>query len=197
MQITPHIVTITMATTALLVMDIQVGMVKRVALPETFLPLLSKTITAARPHMKIIYATVSFRPGHPEVSSTANAAFRDGAKHNLFVAGSPGTAIEPSIAPIEGDIVVEKKRVSAFTGSGLDVILRGLGVKKLVLAGMSTGGVVLSTLCEASDRDFEIAVLKDLCLDPDEKLHEMLLEKIFKKRGEVVGAEEWLETLGA
>jgi nicotinamidase-related amidase len=186
-----------MATTALLVMDIQVAMVKRVALPETFLPLLRKTIDAARPHVKIIYVTVAFRPGHPEISSTAHASFREGAKHNLFVSGSPGTEIEPSIAPIEGDIVVEKKRVSAFTGSGLDVILRGLGVKKLVLAGMSTGGVVLSTLCEASDRDFELAVLKDLCLDPDEKLHEMLAEKIFKKRGEVLGAEEWLETLGA
>ena len=49
-------------------------------------------------------------------------------------------------------MVVEKKRVSAFTGSGLDVVLRGLGVEKLVLCGLSTSGVVLSTVCEASDR---------------------------------------------
>jgi nicotinamidase-related amidase len=178
-----------MSTTALLVMDMQGGMVSR-------LPLLHKTITTARPHMKIIYITVSFRPGHPEIV-LSNATFSAVQKANLFVAGSPETMIEPSIAPIEGDIVVEKKRVSAFSGSGLDVILRGLGVQTLVLAGVSTGGVVLSTLCEAADRDFGIVVLRDLCLDPDEKVHDMLVEKIFKKRGEVLGAEEWLERLGA
>lgn len=125
------------------------------------------------------------------------SGFVSGKENNLFVAGSPETAIHPDISPIEGDIIVEKKRVSAFTGSGLDVILRGLGVKTLVLVGISTGGVVLSTLCEASDKDFEIVVLKDLCLDPDEKVHELLVEKIFMKRGEVMGAEEWVKTLGA
>jgi nicotinamidase-related amidase len=178
-----------MSTIALLVMDVQVCIVSRLPLPQTYLPLLKKTITTARSHMKIIYVTVSFRPGHPEVAATSAAAFTGGKANNMFVAGSPETAIEPSIAPTEGDIVVEKKRVSAFTGSGLDVILRGLGIKTLVLAGVSTGGVVLSTVCEASDLD--------LCVDPDEKLHEMLVEKIFKKRGEVLGAEEWLTTLGA
>jgi nicotinamidase-related amidase len=186
-----------MSTTALLVMDIQVGVASRLPLSQTYLPLIRKTITTARSHMKIIYVTVSFRPGHPEVAPTSAPAFTGGKANSLFVAGSLETAIEPSIAPIEGDIVVEKKRVSAFTGSGLDVILRGLGVKTLVLAGMATGGVVLSTVCEASDLDFKIVVLDDLCVDPDEKLHEMLVEKIFKKRGEVLGAEEWLKTLDA
>jgi len=85
--------------------------------------------------------------------------------------------------------------VCAFTGSGLDVVLRGLGVETLVLAGISTGGVVLSTVCEAADRDFGIVVLKDLCLDADEALHNTLMEKIFTKRGEVLDAEKWLEKL--
>jgi nicotinamidase-related amidase len=186
-----------MSATALLIMDLQVGMVSRIHLPENYLTLLQKTINNARSHMKIIYVTVSFRPGHPEVSPTAPAGFLHGKANNLFVAGSPETAIHPSIAPIKGDIVVEKKRVSAFTGSGLDVVLRGLGIKTLVFAGVATGGVVLSTVCDATDRDFGIVVLKDLCLDPDEQVHEVLTEKIFRKRGEVVGAEEWLETLGS
>ena len=45
------------------------------------------------------------------------------------------------------------------------------------------------------DRDFGITVLKDLCMDQDEALHEMLMEKVFKKRGDVLGAKEWLEGL--
>jgi nicotinamidase-related amidase len=188
--------TSTMDKTAFLVMDTQAGILGRAILPPNYLSLLSKTINTARPSMKIIYVTVSFRPGHPEIASS-NPVFGSAAKTNLFVAGSPETQIEPSIAPVDGDIVVEKKRVSAFTGSGLDVILRGLGVQTLVLAGVSTGGVVLSTLCEAADLDFKIVVLKDLCVDRDEAVHELLMEKIFKKRGDVVTAEEWLEKLKA
>ncbi|KAH8651590.1 isochorismatase family protein [Tricladium varicosporioides] len=185
-----------MSKTALLVMDIQVGNLTQITLPPTYLPLLAKTISTARSRVKIIYVTVSFRPGHPEISPL-NKTFSAASKSNLYVAGSPETLISPSIAPIEGDIVVEKKRVSAFSGSGLDVILRGLGIENLVLVGMATGGVVLSTVCEAADRDFRITVLKDLCVDRDVEVHELLIEKIFRKRGEVLAAEEWLESLNS
>lgn len=183
-----------MENTALLVMDVQTGLVSRLALPPTYLPLLSKTITTARAFMQVIYVTVAFRPGHPEIASS-NLAFSAAAKSNSYVVGSPETLIEPTIAPVEGDIVVEKKRVSAFAGSGLDVILRGLGIKTLVLVGITTAGVVLSTACDAADRDFEIVVLEDLCIDREEAVHEMLVDKIFKKKGEVVGADKWLERL--
>ncbi|TVY33991.1 Peroxyureidoacrylate/ureidoacrylate amidohydrolase RutB [Lachnellula cervina] len=139
-----------MAETAFLVMDIQAGIIARASLPPTYLPTLSRTITTARasPSLKIIYITVAFRPGHPEVSPR-NALFGPAAAANLYVSGTPSTAIDPSIAPVEGDILVEKKRVSAFTGSGLETVLRGLGVKRLVLAGVSTSGVVLATVVQA------------------------------------------------
>lgn len=183
-----------MTKTALLVMDYQAGIIGRMPLPPDHLERLAKTIDTARPHVKIIYVTVAFRPGHPEVAPS-HPTFAAVSKTNSFVAGSPETQIDPAIAPKEGDILVEKKRISAFTGSGLDLILRSLGVETLVLAGISTGGVVLSTLCEASDKDFSIVVLKDLCSDGDSDLHETLMTKIFSKRGEVLGAEEWLKKL--
>lgn len=85
--------------------------------------------------------------------------------------------------------------MSAFTGSGLDVILRSLGIENLVMLGISTGGIVLSTVCDAFDRDFRLTVLADLCKDRDAAVHELLVENIFKKRGQVLGAEAWLETL--
>nr|QTE76004.1 ScyR4 [Scytalidium album] len=185
-----------MDKTALLVMDVQGGMVSRLPTAQTFIPLLSKTVAAARPFVKIIYATVSFRPGHPEIAPS-NVIFSAALKSGAFVAGSPETVIDPSIAPQEGDILVEKKRVSAFAGSGLDVILRGLGIETLVLTGISTGGVVLSTVCEAADKDFKLVILKDLCADPDQAVHNVLMENVFTKRGEVLGAEEWLEKLKA
>ena len=54
---------------------------------------------------------------------------------------------------------------------------------------------MLSTFCEAADKDFELVVLRNLCVDRDEELHRMLIDSVFKKRGKVVGAEEWAGSL--
>lgn len=177
-------------------MDYQAGIISRLPLPTDHLDRLAKTIDAARPHVKIIYVTIAFRPGHPEISAS-NETFSAAKQNNLYISGSPETKIDPPIAPKEGDILIEKKRVSAFTGSGLDLVLKGLGVETLVLAGVSTGGVVLSTVCEAADKDFKLVILKDLCADSNEDLHNTLLNNIFKKRGEVLDAEEWLKRFDA
>ena len=68
-------------------------------------------------------------------------------------------------------------------------------MQTLVLAGMSTSGAVLSTVCEAVDKDFKLVVLRDLCVDRDEEVHRVLMDSVFKKLGKVVGGEEWVGTL--
>lgn len=60
----------------------------------------------------------------------------------------------------EGEIVITKHRVSAFTGTDLAMILRANDIDTLVLYGIATSGVVLSTLLEAADADFRLAVIK-------------------------------------
>ena len=60
------------------------------------------------------------------------------------------------------DPVVVKHRLSAFTGSNLEVLLRGMNINHIVLTGVSTSGVVLSTTVEAADKDFQITILADL-----------------------------------
>ena len=176
-------------------MDVQAGNVRRVSIPPTYLSLMASTIAAARSSsIKVIYVTLSFRPSHPEISSS-NPTFFAAAQSNAFVTGSPDVEVHSAIKPVEGDIVVVKKRVSAFAGSDLEMLVRSLGVGTLVLAGMSTSGVVLSTLCEAVDKDFGLVVLRDLCIDRDEEVHRVLMDSVFSKRGKVVGAEEWVESL--
>jgi nicotinamidase-related amidase len=110
----------------------------------------------------------------------------------MLVVGSASTEIPSEIAPLEGDILVTKRRASAFSGSDLDVVLRGLGADTLVLTGLITSGVVLSTLIEAVDLDFTVVVLKDLCGDNDEEVHRILLEKVFPNRADVVASGDWL-----
>lgn len=91
--------------------------------------------------------------------------------------------------------MVTKKRVSAFTGSDLDVVLRSLNVESLVLTGIATSGVVLSTLRQAADLDFEVTVLRDACADADAEVHRVLLDKVFPRQAAVLDTDEWLRHL--
>jgi nicotinamidase-related amidase len=101
------------------------------------------------------------------------------------------TAIHPAVAPQPGDVVVTKRRVSAFAGSDLDVVLRAGGIDALALCGIATSGVVLSTLRQAADMDFELTVLRDACADRDPEVHSVLLDKVFPRQAEVVDVATW------
>ena len=75
------------------------------------------------------------------------------------------------------DIVIVKHRVSAFTGTDLEMILRAKEIDTLVMFGVATSGVVLSTLLTAADDDYRIIVLRDLCADQDDEVHAALLDR--------------------
>lgn len=77
----------------------------------------------------------------------------------------PDAAIDTRIAPLASEPVFVKRRVGAFSSTDLESFLRAKGVDTIVLAGFSTSGVILSTLCWAADRDFRVVVLADLCAD--------------------------------
>jgi len=182
-----------MDATVLLVMDVQRGVVERFAGDPGYLPRLAGAITAARAvGVPVVYVTVGFRPGHPEISAR-NRTFSAIAAAGGFTEGSPAAEIHPAVAPGAGDVVVTKRRVSAFTGSDLDVVLRGLGAGTLVLAGIATSGVVLSTLRQAADLDYGLTVLADACLDADPEVHRALTEKVFPRQAEVSTVARWAE----
>jgi nicotinamidase-related amidase len=86
--------------------------------------------------------------------------------------------------------------VSAFAGSDLEMVLRSLGVDSLVLSGIATSGVVLSTLRQAADLDYELTVLRDGCADTDPEVHRVLLDKVFPRQAAVVTIGEWTGQIG-
>ena len=180
-------------TTALLVMDMQSGIVERFG--DAVLEPAARAIAAARgAGLPVIYVRVAFRAGHPEVSP-ANRMFG-----RLRDAGAMGqddesTAIHPALAPEPDDVVVVKRRVSAFAGSDLDVVLRAGGIDALALCGIATSGVVLSTLRQAADLDYDLTVLRDACTDADEEVHRVLLDKVFPRQAEVVDVAAWAASL--
>lgn len=183
-------------TAALLIMDVQQDIVRRFGGEVEYLPRLASAACAARhAGVAVIYVKVGFRPGHPEVSPR-NRAFAAVAGEARFAEGDPAAEIHPDVAPQTGDLVVTKKRVSAFAGSDLELLLRAGGIDNLVLTGIATSGVVLSTLREAADLDYGLTVLSDGCLDGDPEVHRVLLEKVFPRQATVVGVQEWIDSLG-
>ena len=179
-----------MDATALLVMDVQRGVVERYEEPG-YLRRLSEAIGTARAaEIPVVYVTIGFRPGHPEINAR-NATFSATAAAGRFVAGSPDTEIHPAIAPRPGDLLVTKRRVSEFSGSDLEVLLRSLGIGTLVLTGIATSGVVLSTLRQAADLDYRLIVLSDGCLDADPDVHRVLTEKVFPRQAAVRTVAQW------
>jgi nicotinamidase-related amidase len=183
-------------TEALLVMDMQNGIVERFA--EQAGPLLgtlAETVAVARKaEIPVVYVRVAFRDGAPE-ASPRNKAFSDLARLGTMSETDAATHVHAAVAPQSGDVVVTKRRVSAFAGSDLDVVLRSLDVDSLVLTGIATSGVVLSTLRHAADLDFRLTVLRDGCADGDPEVHRVLLDKVFPRQAEVISAADWIHTV--
>jgi nicotinamidase-related amidase len=182
----------TATKTALLVMDVQQNIVDRYARGDELLTALSEAIATARhASMPVIYVVVAFRPGYPEVSARNRifAGIRERSQTAPFSVQE--TAIHPAVAPEPQDIVVTKRRVSAFSGSDLEVVLRAQEITHLVLTGIATSGVVLSTLREAADRDYQLTVLSDCCADNDGEVQRILLSRIFPRQAEVVSLAAW------
>jgi nicotinamidase-related amidase len=121
-------------TSALLVMDVQQGVVARLTGDDGYLARLSEAIAAARgAGIPVVYVTVSFRPGHPEISPR-NATFAAMAAGSRLVQGDPAPRSTPPSPPQPGEVVVTKRRVSAFAASDLAVLLRARDIDTLVLA---------------------------------------------------------------
>jgi nicotinamidase-related amidase len=185
-----------MTSTALLIMDVQKGIVSRFGDDAGYLTRLSAAASAARgAGIGVIYVVAAFRPGYPEVSRR-NQSFAAIAGTGRFTDGDPDAPIHPAVVPAAGDVVVTKRRVSAFAGSDLDVVLRAGAIDHLVLAGIATSGVVLSTVRQAADLDFRLTVLQDGCLDGDPEVHRVLMEKVFPRQAEVTTVAEWTARLG-
>ena len=182
-----------MERAALVVMDVQNGIVERIAdASTTLLPTVAGAVEAARSTgTAVIFVRVAFRPGAPEMSAR-NRSFAALASTPGLGEDDPSTGIHPAVAPRPSEVIVTKRRVSAFAGSDLDVVLRSLEVDHLVLAGISTSGVVLSTVRQAADLDYRLTVLADGCADPDPEVHRVLLDKVFPRQATVVDTRAWV-----
>ena len=180
------------SNTALLVMDVQAGIVGMLPDSQSILVTTAKAIAHARAKkIPVIYVVVGFRQGGPEISMN-NKSFSVSKERLAGANMEEFMKVHPDVAPTAGEVTVIKRRVSAFTGSDLEVVLRAFGVTHVVLTGISTSGVVLSTTREASDKDYRITILSDCCADGDEEVHRVLMTKVYPRQAEVLTSAEWI-----
>ncbi len=177
------------ATTALLVMDYQNGTLARVPDPGALLAGAKETISLVRDHGGTIgYVRVGFADGEAPGASMGRRIGPEAL--TMFHADAPATQIHDEIAPRDGDIVVRKTRVGPFGTTDLDARLRAASIDTLILAGISTSGVVLSTVRDGADRDYRLIVLSDLCADFEPDVHAFLTERIFPRQADVMTSAE-------
>jgi len=79
----------------------------------------------------------------------------------VLIAGEPGTAILDELAPLPGEVVIEKPGKGAFYATGLGDELKRIGARQLVFAGVTTEVCVQTTMREANDRGYECLVAED------------------------------------
>lgn len=106
----------------------------------------------------------------------------DDAEFDMFpphcIRSSKGAQIARELGQKPEDYIIYKRRYSAFFGTDLDLTLRELGVKELILVGVCTNICVLYTAADARMLNYKISVLKDAVASFDEKAHEFALKEL-------------------
>jgi nicotinamidase-related amidase len=133
----------------------------------------------------VVWLRLAFRPGHFDAVRDSMSRSR-----GTFVDGSWGAQLLDGLGRRDDDVVVTKKRPSGFFDTDLAIVLRGLGVDRLVVGGASTNWAVESTVRDGHSHDLEMVVVREAVTTPFDDLHEPSLRSMATVFAKVVGIDE-------
>lgn len=179
-------------TTALIVGDMQRGITGAYTFARQLVAPLSALLPQARAAgALVVLVRIAFRPNRADLlaGDALYSSFFDAG--DRFHEGADGTELDLPVH--DEDVVVLKRRASAFAGTDLDLVLRARGVDSIAVAGVATSAMVAATCYDAADRGYRITVLRDGCADADPTIHDFFMDKVFPSRGaNVVSCARWL-----
>lgn len=184
-------------STALVIIDLQKGIVSMPALPYSSEQVLSQTNTMIRAFHKnnalVIFVRVAF-------SADRKNALNLEVDESPFTAGANRSAdwseIIPELERNENDIIVTKRQWGAFYGTELDMELRRRGIKTIVLCGIATNYGVESTARDAYERGYNIIFVEDAMSSRNADDHKFAITRIFPRIGRVRKTFDVIEELG-
>jgi maleamate amidohydrolase len=140
--------------------------------------------------VSVYFVKIHFSPGYPEVSPLNKNG--QGIKQlGLFV----DDKISPELGMQSSEPLINAHRASVFFGTDLQARLSAQGVDTLIMVGIASTGVMLSSVAYASDADFRLFTVKDCCYDPDQVVHEHLFSTAFDSRTTVLSLADALALL--
>jgi ureidoacrylate peracid hydrolase len=133
--------------------------------------LVAETRTAGLP---VVYTQHVFRPDYFDVPPRLRSRDLFSEGDEALVRGSWDAAVADELKPLETEVVVEKNRYDAFLYTDLELVLRTLGIGRLLVCGVATNVCVESTVRSAEQRDFEVTVASDCTSGPADYHHAAL-----------------------
>ncbi|MER6166929.1 hydrolase [Streptomyces violaceorubidus] len=180
--------------TALVVIDLQAGIVAAPTAPYTGAEVVSRSVELAEAFrardLPVVLVRVSFAPdGADAVPGRTEAGGAGGPRPEGW------DVVVDELAGHPGDITVTKRNWGAFHGTGLDVGLRRRGVTQIVLCGIATSIGVESTARAAHEHGYHVTLATDAMSDMSAEAHRGSVERIFPRLGETGSTREILELL--
>ena len=178
--------------TALIIGDVQRGITSAYPFARQVVAPLTELLPRARAAgVLVVFVRIAFRSNRADLPP-GNALFSTFFEaREIFHETMAGSEIDLPLH--DEDVVVLKRRASAFAGTDLDLVLRAQAVDAIAVAGVATGAMVAATCYDAADRGYRVTVLRDGCADGDHAIHEFFMDKVFPSRGhDVVSCARWL-----
>jgi nicotinamidase-related amidase len=146
----------------------------------------------------IVYAPISYVPGYRELALHPYGILKAVVDAGAFVKGDWGSEIVDTLAPQEGDIVLEGKRgLDSFGTTNLDFILRGRGITTIALCGFLTNCCVESTMRTGYEKGYHVITVSDCLAATSAEEHDNAIRFNYPMFSEVMTAEAFTEELQA